>query len=163
LATRLKKPTMCNKNSNKKGFMRDLMLVIIGVVLGFVASFCIVKYQECIQRKKAIEICRIDILKVEKFISPMIKAYNDSKTVSMTNIPNFTILSQSDILFYLDNDIRKLIIDAMFDIDMAEEIRKINFSSNDLSKENLQLLNNTYFEYLKDAQLKIKNIKSGLD
>jgi len=139
---------------NKSTFMRDLILVIIGVILGFLASLCTIKYQECVQRKKAIEICKLELLKINKFVKPISSSVG---VISMTNIPNFSILTQSDILLYLDKDIRETIIEAIFNLENAEKTRELYW------KDTSQVvIGESYFEWLKSTKLSLEELNNKL-
>jgi hypothetical protein len=153
---------------------KDLIMLIAGAILGFGASIGAIKYQEFEQRKRAVNIFNIELYKIDKFLSPLIKTDNKLQLpsgeiipfngISTTEIANFKMVMQIDVFLSLNDKLRKLIYDVSLDLDCAENNRKLAIPLlNQKDKANeLDMYGSIYLEYLKSAKEKIENLKKNL-
>ncbi len=152
---------------------KDVIMLIVGAILGFVASIGAIKYQEFQERKRAVNIFNIELYKIDKLLSPLVMIDNKLQLpsgkiipfngISTTEIPNFKMVMQIDVFLSLNDKLRKLIYDVSLDLDSAENNRKLAISllnQNDKGKE-LDMYGSIYLEYLRSAKEKIENLKKN--
>ena len=151
--------------------INDIIMLIAGVILGFGASISTIKYQELIQNKRALKICKIELFKINKLIAPFTVTDNQIKTpdgeiikfngISMTETPNFRMVTQIDMFLNLNDTLRKSIYDISLDLESAENNRKLAIPL--LNQENrineLFIYGTIYTDYLKSALDKIDKLK----
>lgn len=156
--------------------MTDLIMLIAGTILGFGASIGAIKYQEFEQRKRAINIFKIELYKIGKLLLPLTKTDNmlklpsgeivpfNERLISTTEIFNFKMVMQIDVFLNLNDKLRKLIYDISLDLECAESNRKLAIPHlNQKGKENiLDMHGLIYFECLQSANEKIENLKKKL-
>jgi hypothetical protein len=167
--------TVSNKLDSTKlrhtNMINDIIMLIAGVILGFGASISTIKYQELIQKKRALKICKIELFKINKLIAPFTVKDNQIKTpdgeiikfngISMTETPNFRMVTQIEMFLNLNDTLRKSIYDISLDLESAENNRKLAIPL--LNQENrtneLFMYGTIYTDYLKSALDKIDKLK----
>lgn len=146
-------------------------MLIAGVILGFGASISTIKYQELIQKRRALKICKIELFKINKLIAPFTVTTNQLNTpngeiikfngISMTETPNFRMVTQIDMFLNLNDTLRKSIYDISLDLESAENIRKLAIPL--LDQENraneLFMYGTIYTDYLISVLEKIEKLK----
>jgi len=149
----------------------DLILLIVGVILGFGSSIGTLKYQEHNQRKKALDLLKIEVFKINKLITPftikdnkMISPIDGKSTnftgISISEIPNFKIIIQIDLLLSLEDYFRESIYSISVDLESAEKHRLLAIPLlNQLYEEKeLYIYGAIYFDYLTSAKEKIDKL-----
>lgn len=140
---------------------KEILLLIIGAIIGFAISIITIKYQEYNDRKRASKILKIELFKISKLVSPFTKVKNG---ISMDEIPNFVMTTQIDIFLSLKDTLRTSITDISIDLEGAENNRKrASLLLNQPDKiDELNLYGKFYLDYLKSAEIKIDNLKKQL-
>jgi hypothetical protein len=138
---------------------KDLAMLIAGALIGFIISMITIKYQEYNERKRATKICKIELFKISKLITPFV---NQNNGISTDEIPNFKMTTQIDIFLSLKDIFRTAVYDITTDLDSAENNRKHASSLLDQPKriKELNLYGMLYLDYLKSAQTKIDELKN---
>lgn len=139
----------------------DLVMLNVGALLGFMFSMFSIKYKEYYERKRATKICKIELFKITKLITPFA---NQNNGISTDEIPNFKMTTQIDIFLNLKDVLRTSVIDISTDLDCAENNRKRAFSLLDQPNriKELNLYGMLYLDYIKSAQSKIEKLKNEL-
>lgn len=149
-------------------------MLIAGVILGFGASIGTIKYQDFIQKRRALKICKIELFKINKLIAPFTATTHQIKTskgeiikfngISMTETPNFKMITQIDMFLSLNDNLRESIYDISLDLESAENNRKLAIPL--LNQENkaseLDMYGTIYIDYLRSALGKIDKLKIDL-
>jgi len=148
----------------------DLILLFVGVILGFASSVGTLKYQEYCQRKKALKLLRIEISKIINYISPFTIKNNKVKSengeiaeftgISIHEIPNFKMIMQLDLLLNLEDDFRQSVYSISNDLESAEKNRlyAIPLLQQHNKTIELDLYATIYFDYLTSAKEKIEKL-----
>ena len=157
---------------------KEIFLLIIGAIIGFFISIITLiittKYQEFRERKRALKICMIELQNIDKFLIPFVKEDNNIQLpngelkpflgISITEILNFKMTNQLDIFLSLDDTLRSSIYDISFDLDSAENNRKLAIpllNSPDKCNQ-LDMYGTIYLGYLKSAKGKIEKLNNNL-
>lgn len=140
---------------------KDFLMLIAGALIGFIISMITIKYQEYKEKKRANKICKIELFKISKLITPFV---NHKEGISIDEIPNFKMTTQIDIFLNLNDKLRTNVYDITTDLENAENNRKRSYSLlNQPEKINeLNLYGMLYHDYLKAAQTKIEELKDKL-
>ncbi|RKR05916.1 hypothetical protein C8C83_5268 [Flavobacterium sp. 90] len=152
----------------------EIILLILGVVLGFGSSIGTLKYQEYSQRRKALNLLKVEIFKIDKLITPFLIEKNkiilpdgeirEFNGISINEIPNFKMITQLDLLLNLKDYLRESIYSISIDLEFAEKHRILAIPL--LNEENraneLDVYGTIYLEYLKSAKEKIDELKNWL-
>jgi len=149
----------------------DLILLIVGVILGFASSIGTLKYQEYCQRKKALKLLKIEISKIINYISPFTVKNNKVESlieegikeftgISIHEIPNFKMIMQLDLLLNLKDDFRESVYSISNDLESAEKNRlyAIPLLQQPNRAIELDLYATIYLDYLISAKEKIEKL-----
>ncbi|MGV8946119.1 MAG: hypothetical protein ACOH1N_06790 [Lutibacter sp.] len=151
--------------------INDIIMLIAGVILGFGSSIGTMEYQKYIQKNRAIKICKIELFKINKLISPFTRTTNQIKTpsgeiinfngISMTETPSLRMVTQIDIFLSLNDSLRNSIYDISLDLESAENYRKlaIPLLKQESRAKELDMYGTLYFDYLKSAKGKIDKLE----
>ena len=137
---------------------KEIIMLIIGAIIGFVVSIITIKYQEFKDRKRASKILLIELFKISKLITPFAK---QESGISMDEIPNFVMSTQIDIFLSLKDTLRMSISEISIDLERAENNRKRALALlNQPNRINeCKLYTHLYLDFLKSAEMKINKMK----
>lgn len=140
---------------------KDFLMLVAGALIGFIISIITIKYQEYKEKKRANKICKIELLKISKLITPFV---SHKEGISTDEIPNFKMTTQIDIFLNLNDKLRTNVYDITTDLENAENNRKRAYPLlNQPEKINeLNLYGMLYHDYLKCAQTKIEELTDKL-
>lgn len=155
---------------------KDLVLLIVGVILGFGSSIGTLKYQEYSKRIKSLKLLKIEIIKIDKLISPFASKIPNNivhpitgetsqfNGISITEISNFKMIMQIDQFLSLKNSLRESIYSIFLDLESAEKHRvlAIPLLNQEERVSELNMFATIYLDYLISAKDKIDNLKNKI-